>query len=105
MPAFNTIEVEHATTPTIPFVFVQSDGTTPRNVVGATVTFTVFGLDGVTPLFPAKTAVQGATSDVQNVVLSLEDTTRAPGSFYAELQYVNAGETLRWHGTFKIAGV
>ena len=105
MPMFNTIEVEHATTLTIPFQFVQADGITARNVSGGVVTFTVFAADGVTPLFPAKTASPGATTDTQNVLLSLTDTTRSEGSYYAELQYVNGTETLRWHGTFRIVGV
>jgi hypothetical protein len=105
MPSFLPIEVEHATTPTIPFMFVLDDLNTPRDVSLSILTFTVFAADGVTPLFPAKTGSTTPTPGLMTVLFSLTDTTRAEGGYYAEVQLVTGTETLRWHGTFRIVGV
>lgn len=104
MPTFTTIAVENDTTPTIPFKFVYDDDGAPRNVAAGTVTFTVYGDDLTTPLFPAKTGSPGATTDVQTVTLSRTDTAKPDGAYYAELEYQEGAELLRWHGTFKIEG-
>lgn len=102
MPTFTAISVEHDTTPTIPFKFVYDDTGKARDVTGSVVTFTVYD-DAGAVLFE-KTCTPGTTGDEQTVTLSMTDTGRPPGGYYAELKLVLGGETLRWHGTFRIEG-
>lgn len=102
MPTFTSIAVEHATTPTIPFKFVYDDTGEPRDVTGGAVTFTVYDEAGAV-LFE-KTGSQSPSADTQTVTLTLADTAAPPGGYYSEVKLVLGGETLRWHGTFRIEG-